>query len=192
MNIKKILREEIESAGLLNEAIHGKTQTDYTIRFELLHNEKVELWNFYTELGNNYDLEFFHQEESGNILLQNGLYLYQTVKEQKNIYNIISLGFTVGNLKPEEREDPNIHDKETNNDELFDLIRRINYLVNEFITKNTNIKIYSIGLDTHDVKMKMYLDMFKYNYSDKFEIIEGESSYYYDNSYYFIDKQYLI
>lgn len=190
MNLKKILREEIESA-LLTEVLITEIPTQYTKSLIYKSGEAIEQWKFKSKSNTDYDLDFHFYIESGNNMLNNGKYLMEILNDVKLTYNVISISFTIGDLSPEDRNTP-IYNQATNKFEQWDVMGRIAYLVGEFIKQSPTVKIYSVSLGTHITKMKLYDAIYKSLYENNFTKFEGESDYYdIAGCTYFIKSDYI-
>lgn len=122
----------------VNEEIDFKMiPTEYTIyliKSIIIPNKKDIIFRFLTNKNNSYDLYFSLTVESNHIL-SNGLNI-------KDITNglIPTIYFSLTNRGL----DPNIFDKLTDNNEKFEVMSKIIWLINEY-DRIYNYKVYSIG-----------------------------------------------
>jgi hypothetical protein len=191
--IKTIIIEEIEK---LNEILETKIETKYV---EIKSNIYDSItYRFKTNSGVSYDLEFYKNEIDSNLLLNNSLKLCDIININCDIkINIIDISFTTTDrLTNNDDISHQEYAKLTNYNEMIELMARISYLINIFINKHTNIKIYCVGNDDSVDKeirgsdkiviyQKMYDNIFSNNFKKLFGFSENYKS---KEAFYFINK----
>lgn len=152
--------------------------TEYYINYHKLDNNDVESYNFVSKNNTKYSVYFMITKED-NVLLSDKTYL----KQHGNIDEIPTIFFSL----TERNFDDNFDDI-TNNNEMLEVMGKVVYLIKEYINKH-NYDIYSIGT-TDDKKIKFYNHYRKY-FKD-YNILIGNSKYYFDNFNNNTDVFYLV
>jgi hypothetical protein len=164
--INKVIR------NTLKESFDREIPTEYKVLKEYTPDYEIVIYRFNTNNSNSYDLEFI-----------------STVRKINGIKTeTMDIAFVPSEINMSDRDNSELYNKETNRDETFELMGRINYLVKEFINNNPNICVYVIGKDTKDMKLKIYNKMYENIFSNDFTKTEG-SDYYYENGVFFFTKK---
>lgn len=191
--IKLIINEEINN---LNEIFDSKQKTDYSI----IKSDTYDSITYRFKTNNNisYDLEFYKNEINTDLLLNNKFKLCNIIDIDCDYkINVIDISFTTTDrLVNNDDISHNEYYKLTNNNEIIELMARISYLINEYINKNPNIKIYCVGKDnSSDKEIKgsnkliVYQAMYDRIFSNRFEKFSGFSENYDSKeAFYFINK----
>lgn len=191
--IDKVIRENFES---LNEIQFIKTETEFKEFYRIVKpNIKTLVYQFISDRGYSYDLEFMQTNFYPNLLMDDNRKFCDILKNINcnDKYNSIDLGFA-----PSERLENNkeINHKEysqdTKRNEQWDVMNRIVYLVGVFVERHPQIMFYGFGRNTDNIKIKMYLDIYKECFSDNFARFDGKSKLYPPyGAIYFIHKSIL-
>ena len=127
-------------------------------------------------------------------ILNNGLPICEVLKNANCNVNIntCDIGFTLSNRINQDDDDDYIdqdtYNASSNKFEVIELMSKIKFLVDKFIKNNPNVNIFVLGKDTHNTKLKIYLELYKNAFLNDFKMFEGECDGYYKGAYYFINK----
>ena len=179
--INKIIR------GVLGESFESEIPTDYE---EVKLDRTILGYRFNTNSGNSYDLEFIF-----NYMLKEGIddEVYENIpsyyKSEHGAVLTVDLAFVPSEINMDDRENQELYKRETNRDEVFELMGRLVYLVKEFIKNNLNINVFVIGKNTKEMKLSIYKKMYENIFSNDFMKTEGyNDNYPNEGSFYFIKK----
>jgi len=179
--INKIIR------GVLGESFESEIPTDYE---EVKLDRTILGYRFNTNSGNSYDLEFIF-----NYMLKEGIddEVYENIpsyyKSEHGAVLTVDLAFVPSEINMDDRENQELYKRETNRDEVFELMGRLAYLVKEFIKNNLNINVFVIGKNTKEMKLSIYKKMYENIFSNDFMKTEGyNDNYPNEGSFYFIKK----
>jgi hypothetical protein len=155
--IKEIKITPIENSYKLwvDNNLFYRNKFDYFIEFNSKNNNKYVLWFNYNQIGNieTYDISFTIYDVFNDVF--NGL--KNVLKNRKLTSDDISI------LK-------NIYENETNLKELYDIMKRLSFIIFDVYDKHLIGKLLSIGDTDNKVKIKMYRNIIK----DSFHDIEEE------------------
>jgi hypothetical protein len=189
----KLLLENTNN--LLNEYFDSILKTEYDEFLDNIDGYSAIIYKFKTNSKTSYDLEFINSQEPANLKISEYRFI-DIIKREYLINNYLvdcwDIGFTLSNRigKNDRYVDDETYKKETNKNEVIELMGRISYLCNIFLEKyKPNILI--VGKDTDSRKLRIYLQIFKNIFKNNFEIFEGKSTGYYEGAYYFINKNIL-
>jgi len=174
--INRIIKESI------NESFESIIKTEYEI---LQEGSDIIIYRFQTSSGNKYDLEFIRNIISPDKIFYDNTKLGDYI-DFDYIEQTIDIAFVPSEVNISDRYDPDLYTKETNRHEQFELMGRISYLIKEFIKNNPNVKVYIIGRNTKETKLKIYIKMFENIFSGDFLKKEGTNDGYHGGAYYFI------
>ena len=177
--INQIIKESI------NESFESIIETEYET---LEEGSDIVIYRFQTSSGNKYDLEFIRNIISPNKIFYDNTRLDDYI-DFDYIEQTIDVAFVPSEVNISDRDVPELYTKETNRDEQFELMGRISFLIKEFIKHNSNVKVYIIGKDTKDTKLKVYIKIFENIFSGDFLKKEGTNDGYNNGAYYFIKKK---
>lgn len=180
--INKIVKE------LLSETFNSLIETEYKI----VVDGDIIIYRFKTNSDNFYDLEFIINQINCN----NKIYSGGVLSDYTESYNIrgycliptIDIGFVPSEINLDDRDNHELYTKETNRGEQFELMGRISYLVKEYIKNNPKEKVFVVGKNTKETKLKMYEKMFTNLFNNDFLSVEGENFGYDNGCFYFIKK----
>ena len=199
-NIKEIINEEIEN---LNEIFDSKIKTEYKIITSTKYDAVT--YQFSTKSGVVYDLEFYRNEISNQTKLERKFRLCDIIKANCNDNTYaVDISFTIDDrLKNDDDISDDEYNKLTNNNETVELMGKISYLVDIFMRRHSDIKIYCIGVDSNEDnrgedKLIVYSRMFENIFRNNFIKFKGDSENYkdkddnnIDTGIYFINKNIL-
>jgi hypothetical protein len=180
--INKIVKE------LLSETFNSLIETEYKI----VVDGDIIIYRFKTNSDNFYDLEFIINQINCNNKIDSG----GVLSDYTESYNIrgycliptIDIGFVPSEINLDDRDNHELYTKETNRGEQFELMGRISYLVKEYIKNNPEEKVFVVGKNTKETKLKMYEKMFTNLFNNDFLSVEGENFGYDNGCFYFIKK----
>ncbi|MFW6246808.1 MAG: hypothetical protein ACOC22_01385 [bacterium] len=181
-NRKLVLFENIINEEL-NEIFNSKIKTS----FKEVQYDNYIAYEFKTNSGASYDLEFHYTKESlftelnGNPDLTLGYVL------KANGIEIDSFDIAFSLSKVINRDNPDEFELETNRHEQFELFARIAYIVDIISKKYNKVKVFVIGAARRN-RLEIYKKMFSNLFSNKFELYYGESQNHYDTSLFILRK----
>jgi hypothetical protein len=184
--INRIIRE------CLNESFERVIQTEFDIINE---GNDIIIYRFKTNGGNYYDVEFIEDVVrcDGHILDGGvlGDYTETFMVGGRCLIPTVDVAFVPSEINISDRNNHELYTKETNRGELFELMGRISFLVDEFVNSNPEINNYVIGKNTKKTKLDIYKTMFNNIFSNQFTQLEGDNIGYDEGCYYFIKKRKL-
>lgn len=188
--LKSLIKEELDL--FVNEMFDSKIVTKYGAFNDTYDHFPLRTYRFKTNSGNSYDLDFFYTYVTPyRIKLDDGKFLSDYVID-KNDLDTIDIGFTISEIdKKDDSISPEDYIKDTNRGEQIEVMGRIAYLVDEFIKNNPNINAFVIGRNTKSTKLKIYKEIFKNIFKEKFIMLEGQNFGYKEGAIYFINKNIL-
>ena len=136
-------------------------------------------YEFKTNSGNSYDLEFHYSFEYCNVELNNGEILSDILNInclEQPIIDCFDIAFTISNIEDKDNEDD--FQKKTNKVEQFELMGRISFIIRKLVNRYNKIKLFVIGNSERN-KMEIYQQIFKNQFSDIFDLYIG-GSYHHD------------
>jgi hypothetical protein len=168
--IKNKVLEIINEELMINEIFNTEIETAYRI----INYSDYVVFQFKTNLGNEYDLEFHDSEESNQIQFKSGKTLadYNLSKTEK--VKCLDIAFTISSVI--DKEEPNEFEKETNLNEYHELFARMIYICKKEIQKDKKHKLYVIGYSRRN-KNDIYLKIVENNFKNLLEIEHGISQY---------------
>jgi len=170
---------------------YQKIETEYENLYNIFdrYYNKISIYRFNTSFNKLFDLMFYNVDTDHKIMLNNETSITDIVDEKilnesiDNTYDI-SLITTLENRYFKEYHG---HNKK----ECNEIIRKLSYLINEFIKDNPEINIYVIGKNIDLELLERYKEVFGGIFSDGFEVFEGTSKGYTEGAIYFINKKVL-
>jgi hypothetical protein len=191
-----LIKEEINnfvSSEKLNEIFNEVIRTEYEIISKYIKGFNVFTFRFKTNSGETYDLDFF----------KNRLLLSTQFDGDHNFYDILKnvddekylkcsdIGFTVTSRYVNNGENINNADynENTNKNETIELLGKLSFLIKEFIKLHSEYKIFVIGKDTDEIKLKIYKHIFQNIFSNEFIMFSGNSNDYDNGAFYFINRE---
>lgn len=172
----------------LNESFESIIETN----FKIIEEGDITIYRFKTNSGNEYDLEFIFDTTKCDTPIEGGLYLDRLTKTQ-NIGGFcriptVDIAFVPSEINLSDRENPELYTKETNRGEQFELMGRISYLVKQYLKNNPQQKVFIIGKNTKETKLKIYETIYNNIFSSEFIKVEGQNEGYPEGCVYFIKK----
>lgn len=174
-------RLKVELSNILNESFNSIIETKYRV---IDYGEYIT-YQFYSNSGNEYDLEFHYSEESSNTILNDNLILSDVIKTKDNNIQCFDIAFTLSDVQ--NKENPEEFEKETNLNEHYEVLGRISYIIKQELNK-TKYKLFIIGGDSARNKLKIYEAIFNNNFSGLFDLYYGKSKHHSGNSLFIIRK----
>jgi hypothetical protein len=169
----------------LDEVFNSSIATD----FKEIDYGKYITYEFNTNSGTKYDLEFHHSYELCDTELDSGLMLGKLVLDEcPEFYgkiNCFDVAFTTSSVI--DKDNPDEYERETNKYEYIELMGRITYIIKQLINKHKSIKLFVIGNSRRN-KMDMYKLIFKNNFNDLFDLHIGKSIWREGDSFFIIKK----
>jgi len=183
--LNDIINEEISKFKLeLNEVLEPE-KTDYKIFNNLMsHNYIHDTYRFKTTNNNHYDVQFYKENVFFNdIELIDGSNL-PDINNDKVTKGIL-IAFTPTeitklNVDPDiigTLDDPYVH--RTNRNEQYEVLRKIIYLIQEFIKSNSDYYVYLILKNTYDSNLIIYNLIFEKVFKLDFNVFETKDTFYY-------------
>lgn len=144
-------------------------------------------YNFKTNSGSEYDLEFHPSFELCDTVLNDTITLKEILNEEckKGLIKCYDIAFTLTQV--EDKDDPDEFEKETNKNEHLELMGRISYIIGLLIKKYNNIKLFVIGGSKRN-KMVIYKTLYNNHFSEQFDLYTGKSTHHDDESFFIIKK----
>ncbi len=199
--LSSLIKEEFDKViSDINEIFDTPLQTDYITIERTINGFNTKTNRFKTLSGESYDLEFIDTSVSPKIKLDNGSTLCDILNINCNYFiGSIDIGFTLtsrtlkydDNVDVDDEIENDEYSTNTNKNESIEVMKRISYLVKEFINENSNINIYAIGRNTHETKLLIYKKLFENIFKEDFILTEGISTGYKEGALYFINKKIL-
>lgn len=179
--INKIVSES------LNESFESIIETNY----KDIEDGDITIYRFKTNEGSEYDLEFIFNTTKCETPVDGG-YL-SDFTDGLNMGGLcriptIDVAFVPSEVNLSDRDNHYLYTKETNRGEQFELLGRISYLFKEYIESNPKQKVFIIGKNTKETKLKIYKKIYDNLFSHEFIQIEGLNEGYDNGCYYFIKK----
>lgn len=173
--------------NVLGESFESEIPTEYK---EIRLGKTILGYRFITNSGNSYDLEFIFnymlKEQIDDEIYENIPNYY---KSEHGAVLTVDLAFVPSEINIEDRDNQEIYNRDTNRDEVFELMGRISFLVKDFIKNNRNINVFIIGKNTKEMKLSIYKKMYENIFSNNFMKMEGyNDNYPSEGSFYFIKK----
>lgn len=185
-----LIKEEIDKF-MIDEYFDKSIETNYDEFNEEINGYDVTTYRFKTNGGESYGLNFFDILVDTKIKMNDNKKLCDII-EVKSCYDSIrvtDIGFTVSSRVIDNNDiDDELYAKNTGNNEQIELMARISFLINEFIKKTPNIKIYVVGKNTHETKLLIYKKIFTNIFKNDYILVEGNSTGYEEGAMYFINK----
>jgi len=178
--IKENLRVHFNNT-LLTEVFDSMIKTNYKI----IDFGEYIAYQFKTNSGNQYDLEFHYSEENIYTDLDNNIKLGDILKTNKETIPCFDIVFTLSKIK--NKENPDEFEINTNLNEEFELMGRITFIISEIIN-DSKYKLFIIGGDSRRNRLKIYENMFKNNFINLFDLYYGKSQFHSGKSLFIIRK----
>lgn len=173
---------EILHENLLKEAFNKIIPTNYKV----VNYSDYIAFEFKTDSGTQYDLEFHLEQEDTNIILNNGKSIKEILNTNVNRIPCIELAFTQSNVV--DKDDADQFEAETNKNEPFELMGRITYIIKDSLKKYNKYKLFIVGASRRN-KSKMYEYMFDNHFKNEFDKYTGVTpAYKGGESLFFIKK----
>lgn len=166
----------------LNEIFNRKLETP----FKEVHYDDYIAYEFKTNSGTSYDLEFHYSEELLDTELNNSnITLGNVIKGNGRTVDCFDIAFSISNVV--NKNNPDEFELETNKHEQFELFSRIAYIVDIVSQKYNKVKVFVVGSARRN-RLEIYKKIFENLFSDKFNLYYGESQYHYGTSLFIIRK----
>jgi hypothetical protein len=184
--LNELINEEVKN--IIFEIFDKLIPTEYTVVKDIKYGEFIyDQYVFTTKSNQKYEVDFYH-----TILNLNKLKNVIEYFPNEKIINCIDIGFTIFNNVDNDYHDYGIEGtlndpylKRTNKNEQYEVLGKVAYIVNEYIEKHPEQKIYAIGKNTYKSNLKTY----EYMYEKLFKFfikIEDKSENYNEGAIYFI------
>lgn len=182
--IGELINEEVKN--FIFEIFNNLIPTEYTVVNDIIYgNTKYDQYIFTTKSNQKYEVDFYN-----TILDLNELNKVINYFPNENFVNCIDVGFTIFNNVNNDYHDygtwtDDPYSKRTNKNEQYEVLGKIAFIIDEYMKKHPEQKIYAVGKDTHISNLKLYLYMFEKLFKS-FIMINDVSDYYENGAYYFI------
>jgi hypothetical protein len=169
---KKLNKKEIGLENLINETILEVFNSKIETQFKEVTYGNYIAYEFKTNSGTSYDLEFHHTQEYSDTKLNGVETLGEILNTNEEMINCFDIAFSTSNII--DKNNPDEYEKETNKQEQFELFGRISYIVSIIVEKYKKIKVFVIGAAKRN-KSEIYKAIFENQFKDKFDLYYGES-----------------
>ena len=178
----KILLSEIFDE--INEIFDSKIPTD----FKTIDYGDYTAYEFTTNSGLKYDLEFHETYEYCDTVLNGEIALGEILKDECFNENRIfgyDIAFTLSSTN--DKDNPDEFEKETNKFEQIEVMARIAYIIDLLIKNHTDVKLFIIGYAKRN-KMKIYNMLYEKHFKNNFDLYVGNSQFHKGESFFIIRK----
>lgn len=181
-NRKLILIELIINKELF-EVFNSKIKTSFK---EVQYDDYIA-YEFKTNSGTSYDLEFHYTTESLFTELNNtNLILGDVLKNAiGKTVDSFDVAFSISTVV--DKDNPDEYERETNKHEQFELFGRIAFIVDVVSQKYKNINVFVISTARRN-RLEIYKKIFENLFRDRFDLYLGESQNHEDISLFIIRK----
>ena len=156
--------------NLLTEVFTKKIETSFR---EIDYSSYVA-YQFKTNSGNLYDLEFHHSKEDCYTELNNGIILGDLLKKRCSGKYIDSFSVSFTTSYVINKDNPDEYEKETNIHEQYELMGRLVYIIYLLLKKFNNYKLFVI-VNSRRNKMDIYKTIFENHFKERFNLYVGDS-----------------
>lgn len=155
----------------INDVFDKEIKTDFK---EVNYGDYIS-YEFKTNSGNTYDLEFHSSFEYCHVDLNNRETLGSVLNInclEEPIIDCFDIVFTISNIK--DKDNDGEFKKEINKFEKIELMGRISFIIRKLINRYNKIKLFVIGNSKRN-KMEFYQQIFNNQFSDIFDLYIGET-----------------
>lgn len=165
----------------INEVFTEKIPTDY----KLVDYGNYLSYEFKTNSGTLYDLEFHYSEEFSFTKLDNNKILGEILNTDKKIIECFDIAFTLSSVI--NKNNPDEFELDSNKKEIIELMGRMVYILNHLIEQHSNYNLFIVGNSRRN-RMKIYELIFKNHFKNKFDLYRGKSQHHNGESFFIIKK----
>lgn len=150
--------------------------SDISTDFKVIDYGDYIAYNFKTNSGLEYDLEFHYTEEKCNTKLSNGKQL-SDVLPKKCLDNEVSgfdIAFTMTSVS--DKHNPDEFESESNKGEHVELFGRISNIIKRVMKNHIKYDLFIVGFSRRN-KNQIYQKIFQNHFSNDFELLTGKSQW---------------
>ena len=184
--LNELINEEMRN--FVFEVFDALIPTEYEVINDIYYGGiTYDQYVFTTNSTQKYEVDFYH-----TILNLNKLNNISDYFPDEKLINCIDVGFTIFNNVDNDYHDYGIDGtlndpylKRTNKNEQYEVLGKIAFIINEYIEKYPEQKIYAIGKNTYKSNLKIYEYMYEKLFKS-FTKVEDISEYYNEGALYYI------
>lgn len=178
-------KTSLDLEKIISETILEVFDTKIETPFKEVYYDDYIAYEFKTNSGTSYDLEFHYSNEYGETILSGGKTLNDVLNTDEKLIDCFDISFTLSSV--EDKDDPEQFEAESNRHEQFELFGRIAYIVDKLTYKYKKIRLFVIGAAKRN-RLNIYKKMFENIFSDRFDLYIRESIHHFGQSLFIIRK----
>jgi hypothetical protein len=150
--------------------------SDIPTNFKTIDYGDYIAYNFKTNSGLEYDLEFHYTEERCDTLLSNNKTLGDLLPKKciDGFVQGFDVAFTLTTV--EDKNNPEEFEKETNKHEYIELFGRMNNIIKKVINKHSKYSLFVVGHSKRN-KNEIYQKLIQNHFKNEFDLFKGVSQY---------------
>ena len=190
--LNSLIKEELDKL-MIDEIFDSKIETSYQEIDDDFNGFETKTYRFKTNSDEQYDLNFFFNSITVKTKILNGGILLNLIQTHgEGFVPTVDIGFTLTSRIVDSPDiDDELYNANTNKNESIELMGRISFLINVFVSSNRNINIFVVGKNTEEKKLLIYNKVFSNIFGNEFIATEGISTGYNEGAFYFINKSIL-
>lgn len=150
--------------------------SDIPTQFKTIDYGDYIAYNFITNSGTEYDLEFHYTDERCNTMLSNDKTLKNTLNGECDKGNVVGFDISFTMTLVENKHNPDEFEKETNKGEFIELFGRITNIIKRVVKTYSKNNLFVVGYYRRN-KNDIYRRIFENHFSDEFEVFTGKSKW---------------